>query len=62
MWGIRSFCHFCPEECGALVIVGDSFLIQGGGDRSHRDFWVHFGAMERTQVFTPWGGTPYNGL
>ena len=24
MWGIRSFCRFCPEECGALV--GDSFF------------------------------------
>ena len=24
MWGIRAFCRFCPEECGALV--GDSFL------------------------------------
>ena len=24
MWGIRTFCRFCPEECGALV--GDSFL------------------------------------
>ena len=23
MWGIRTFCRFCPEECGALV--GDSF-------------------------------------
>ena len=22
MWGIRVFCRFCPEECGAL---GDSF-------------------------------------
>ena len=23
MWGIRVFCRFCSEECGALV--GDSF-------------------------------------
>ena len=28
------------------------FLIQDGGDRSHKDFWVHFGTLERTQVFT----------
>ena len=27
-------------------------LIQDGGDRSCKDFWVHFGTLERTQVFT----------
>ena len=27
-------------------------LIQDRGDRSHKDFWVHFGRLERTQVFT----------
>ena len=27
-------------------------LIQDGGDRFRKDFWVHFGTLERTQVFT----------
>ena len=27
-------------------------LIQDDGDRSRKDFWVHFGTLERTQVFT----------
>ena len=27
-------------------------LIQDGGDHSCKDFWVHFGTVERTQVFT----------
>ena len=27
-------------------------LIQDGGDRSLKDFWVHFGTLEWTQVFT----------
>ena len=26
-------------------------LIQDGGDRSWKDFWVHLGTLERTQVF-----------
>ena len=25
-------------------------LIKDGGDRSRKDFWVHFGTLERTQV------------
>ena len=29
-----------------------SCSIQDGGDRSRKGFWVHFGALERTQVFT----------
>ena len=35
--------------------IGRGFvLIQDGGDRSckRKDFWVHFGQLERTQVFT----------
>ena len=27
-------------------------LIQDGGDRSCKDFWVHLGTLERAQVFT----------
>ena len=27
-------------------------LIQDGGDRPRKDFWVHFGTLEWTQVFT----------
>ena len=27
-------------------------LNQDGGDHFRQDFWVHFGALERTQVFT----------
>ena len=27
-------------------------LIQDGGDHSCKDFWVHFGTLEWTQVFT----------
>ena len=50
MWGIRPFCHFCPEECGALV--GGFILIQDGGDRSRKDFWVHFGTFEPCELFS----------
>ena len=51
MWGIPAFCHTFPEECGAYNSRG-FVLIQDGGDRSCKDFWVHFGTLERTQVFT----------
>ena len=34
------------------VICRRFVLIQNGGGRSRKDFWVHFGTMERTQVFT----------
>ena len=47
MWGFPTFCCFCPEECGALYEG-----IQDGGDRSCKDFWVHFGTLEWTKVFT----------
>ena len=33
-------------------ISGGFVLIQDGGDRSFKDVWVHFGILERTQVFT----------
>ena len=49
MWGIRALCPTFPEECG---ISGGFVLIQDDGDRSCKDFWVHFGTLERTQVFT----------
>ena len=39
MWRICAFCRFCPD----------------GGDLSHKDFWVQFGTMERTQAFTNTG-------
>ena len=33
--------------------IGRGFLlIQDGGDSSPKDFWVHFGTLERTQAFT----------
>ena len=33
--------------------VGSEFvLIQDGGDCSRKDLWVHFGTLERTEVFT----------
>ena len=51
MWGIHMFCRFCPEERGALNSRG-FILIQDNGDCSHKDFWVHFGTLERPQVFS----------
>ena len=50
MWGIRAFCHFCPEEMWGIST--GFVLIQDGGDHSRKDFWVHFGTLEWTQVFT----------
>ena len=48
MWGIRLFCRSCPEGYGALI--------QDGGDRSCKDFWVHFSTWDhskwRVQVLT----------
>ena len=59
MWGIRTFCRFCPEECG--VLGGDSFYsMQDGSDHSRNHFWVHFGTLERTQVFTGICGIPFS--
>ena len=34
-------------------------LIQDGGDRSRKDFWVHFATLERTQDVYPGGGGGY---
>ena len=32
-------------------ISGGFLLIQDGDDHSRKDFWVHFGTLERTQLF-----------
>ena len=37
---------------GVRGISREFVLIQDGGYRSHKDFWVHFGTLKRTQVFT----------
>ena len=37
-------------------------LIQDGGDRSRKNFGVHFGALERTQVFTGICGNRFIGI
>ena len=56
--GIGAFFCFCPEECGALVVISRGFvIIQDGGDHSHKDFWEYFSTWERTQVFTGICGT-----
>ena len=37
-------------------------LIQDGGDRPRKDLWIHFGALERTQVFTGICGIRFIGI
>ena len=45
MWGIRAFCRSCPEECISRGFVP----IQDGGDRSCKDFWVHFSTWDHSR-------------
>ena len=45
--------HILPLLSGGMWGIGRGFvLIQDGGDRSHKDFWVYNRTWERTQVFT----------
>ena len=37
---------------GMWAISRGFVLIHDGRDRSRKDFWVHFGTLERTEVFT----------
>ena len=44
-------------------MIGRRFVvIQDGGDRSRKDFWVHFGALEQTQVFKGFCGIRFIGI